>query len=89
MMSHYQLSEFLHSEGLGVRLDTLKKSIERAADAGAVALTSMAGELKTRQGNTVKTTLYYLDKLDAYTILVGISPRHAKRLVVRWGFFAT
>jgi len=63
------------------RHDSVKRSIERLAETGAIQLPPLV-DVKNEQGQTVAE--YHIGKRDTYVIVAQLSPQFTARLVDRW-----
>lgn len=73
------------AELLGKRHDSVKRTIDRLAERGVVALPpTVEASFKDSLGKTQHTTEYLIGKRDSYVIAAQISPEFTARLVDRW-----
>jgi phage antirepressor YoqD-like protein len=76
-MSSREIADLVES-----RHDSVKRTIERLADAGAISRPPMVDGEKSANGVTEK--LYMIGKRDSYVIVAQLSPAFTARLVDRW-----
>jgi len=76
MMTSREIADLVES-----RHDSVKRTIERLAEAGAIQLPPLV-DVKNGQGQTVAE--YRVGKRDSYVIVAQLSPQFTARLVDRW-----
>lgn len=69
------------AELVGVRHDSVKRTIERLAEKGVIQLPPLV-DVKNHLGQTVQE--YRVGKRDSYVIVAQLSPEFTARLVDRW-----
>lgn len=81
-MTSLEISELLES-----RHDSVKRTVERCAERGAISLPPMVEVKVQRERRLESTTAYLLDKRSSLIVVAQLCPEFTARIVDRWQQF--